>query len=193
MRRAVPGLLFPLLLVACSAPTKENEATQQVLVNAHAARDAVSQLTQRYGEILDPAAGSPDPSTGDWGTVTAFRESAEGLAVRQFLSEYAQPMTVDPAFARSREIEELSLATVGLVNRALEPGGTWGAFVDEMNGLRSRLDKALSTLETGTKSFILVQARSKTEEKAVAYSRMLAKVRAEAAGPGKGEGEAKTP
>ncbi len=44
MRRAGPGLLLSLLLVACSAPTKEDEVTLQVLVNAHVARDAVRSL-----------------------------------------------------------------------------------------------------------------------------------------------------
>ena len=192
MRRAVSCLLLLLLPAACG-PAKDQEVTRHVLVNAQTARDAVSQLTMRYGEILDPARSRPGSPARAWEDVAGFRNSAEGLAARQFLSEYSKPIPVDPAFARSREIEELSRVTAELVSLALEPRGTWESFVQETNEIRSRLDRALSALETGTKSFILVEARTKTEEKAVAYSRMLARAKAGAADPAKKEGADKAP
>jgi hypothetical protein len=192
MRRAGPGLLLSLLLVACSAPTKEDEVTLQVLVNAHVARDAVSHLTTRYGEIHDRAASDPGTPAGGPEDFAGFRDSAEGLAVKGYLSEFSKPVPMEPSFKRSREIGELSVATVELVNLALEPRGTWEAFAQEIGGARSRLDRALSALETGAKSHILIQSRTKTEEKAMAFSRMLAQVNAGASAPGRDEAT-KTP
>lgn len=192
MRKAGPGLLLSLLLVACSAPTKEDEVTLQVLVNAHAARDAVSHLTMRYGEIHDRVARDTGSPAGGPEDFAGFKDSAEGLAVKGFLSEYSKPVPEDPSFKRSREIAELSLATAELVSLALEPRGTWESFSEEMSGARSRLDRALSALETGVKSHILIQSRTKTEEKAMAFSRMLAQVNAGAPAPGKDEAT-KTP
>lgn len=192
MRKAGPGLLLSLLLVACSAPTKEDGVTLQVLVNAHAARDAVSHLTMRYGEIHDRAASDTGSPAGGSEEFAEFKGSAEGLAVRAFLSEYSKPVPTEPSFGRGREIGELSLATAELVNLALDPRGTWESFGQEVSGARSRLDRALSALETGVKSHILIQSRTKTEEKAVAFSRMLAQVNAGATASGKDEAT-KTP
>ena len=192
MRRAGPGLLLSLLLVACSAPTKEDEVTLQVLVNAHAARDAVSHLTMRYGEIHDRAVGEAGSTAGGPEEFAEFKGSAEGLAVKGFLSEYLRPISTEPSFKRSGEIGDLSAATVELVSLALEPRGTWEAFGQEMSAARSRLDKALTALETGAKSHILIQSRTKTEEKAMAFSRMLAQASAGVTAPGKDEA-AKTP
>lgn len=177
MRRALPILVLPLFLVAC-APAKDTDVTRQVLANAQIARTAVSDLTMRYGEMLRVAGSSPDAPSGGWEAVAPFRESAEGAAVRQFLSEYSKPVAVDPSFARAREIEELTRATAALVSFALEPRGTWGTFSQEVTSLRSRVDRALSSLEKGTKTFILIEARTKTEEKAMAYSNALAAARA---------------
>lgn len=192
MRRAGPCLLLSLLLVSCSAPTKEDEVTLQVLVNAHAARDAVSHLTMRYGEIHDRVARDTGSPAGGPEDFAGFKDSAEGLAVKGFLSEYSKPVPAEPSFVRSREIGELSLATAELVNLALEPRGTWEAFGQEMSVARSRLDRALSALETGAKSHILIQSRTKTEEKAMAFSRMLAQANAGATAPGRDEAT-KTP
>lgn len=193
MRRTLPGLLLPLLLVACGGPTKENEVTRQVLVSAHAARDAVSYLTMRYGEVLAPAGADSGSTAGGWESVAGFRGSPEGLAVREFLSEYAKPVPVDPSFRRAREIEDVTRVTAEMVSLALEPQGTWESFGQELGGIRSRLDKAVTTLETGTKSFILIESRTKIEEKAVAFSKMLAQARAGAAGPDSKGGAAATP
>ena len=188
MRRAVPALflpLLPLLIVACS-PRKDQETTRQVIANAYIARSAVSDLLTRYGEILNPAGNPPGSVTRGWEDVAKFRESAEGRAEEEFLVAYSKPVQVDPAFARSREIKDVSLVTAELVNRALEPRGTWESFVQEMQGIRSRLDRAVSGLEAGTKSFILIEARTETEEKAMAFSKALAVARA-GSDPGKRE------
>lgn len=194
MRRTVPGLLLPLLIVACGPDnTKEIEVTRQVLVNAHAARDAVSQLTMRYGEVLNAAGVVPGAPARGWEDVAGFRESAEGLVTRQFLSEYSKPVPVDPAFARAREIEDVARATAELVNLALEPSGTWDSYTQELGRVRSRFDRALTALETGTKTFIIVEMRTKVEEKAMAYSKALASAKASAAEPGKSREAARTP
>jgi hypothetical protein len=190
MRNAASCLLLSLLLAACG-PTEDQGPTRQALVNAQTARDAVSQLTLRYGEILNPAGSAPGSPVRGWEGLGEFRKSAEGLASAKYLSEFSKPIPVDPAHTRSKEILELSRATAELVSLALEPRGTWEAFAQEVNGLRSRLDRAQAALETGTKSFVLVEVRTKTEENAMAYSKMLSAARAGAADPAKKDGAVK--
>lgn len=177
MRRAVPGLLSTLLLVACG-PTKEQEVTKQVLVSAHTARTGALHITMRYGEILASAGRAVDAPVTGWEDVAAFRESAEGRVARELLSEYARPVPVDPAFARARDIEAVSVATAELVKLALEPRGTRESFAKEMEASRSRLDRAVSALETGTKSFVLIEARTETNRKSSVYAEAIARARA---------------
>lgn len=181
MRKAVPGLLFPLLLVACSPP-KDQDVTRQVLVSAQTARAGVAHLLMRYGEILDPDGDGPGTPGQGWEDVAAWRESAEGRAARKLLSDYAQPIRVDPAFARAPEIEGLSRATAELVSLALEPPrGTWESFAGEVGESRARLDRTLAEFERGTKYFILIEATTETNRRTSAYAEAL--VRARGAGP----------
>ena len=192
MRRTVSCLL-PLLLLAACGPTEDQGPTRQALVNAQTARDAVSQLNVRYGEFFNPAGSAPGSTARGSEDLAAFRKSAEGLATREFLSAYAKPISVDPAHPRSKEIAELSHVTAELVNLALEPRGTWESYEKETKAIRSRLDKAVTALEVGTRSFVLVEVRTKTEENAMAYSKMISAARAGAADPAKKEGTGKTP
>ncbi len=177
MRTAASGLLLPLLLVACG-PTKEQEVTKQVLVSAHTARTGVIHLNMRYAEILEPSASGPGAPARGWDDVAGFRESAEGRASRELLSEYATPISVDPQFRRSGEIEEVSVATAELVKLALGPRGTWESFARETERARSRLDRAVSALEAGTKSFVLIEARTETNRKSSVYAEAIARARA---------------
>ena len=177
MRRAVPCLLVSLLLASCG-PKEDYEPTKRALVNAHTARTGVSHLTMRYAEVLEPAASGPDSTVRGWADLAGFRESAEGLAARRLLSEYAKPISVDPASGRHGEIEEVSQATAALVNLALEPRGTWESFSQEINGARSRLDRAVSALETGTKDFVLIETRTETNKTSFVYAETIARARA---------------
>lgn len=192
MRRTVPGLLLSLLLAAC-APKVEDGVTQRVLTDAQTARAAVIHLVTRYGEVLDEAGSRPDSPAGGWEAVAGYLESAEGLAAREFLAQYSKPVPVDPAFERSREIDEVSRVTAELVTLALAPRGTWEGFVQETNGARARLDRAVAALESGTKSFILIGARHETNMKTAAYVETLARARAGLAAPEPGRGEEKKP
>jgi hypothetical protein len=184
MRRAVPVLLLPLLLAACG-PTPEQELTKQVLVSAHTARTGVIHLTMRYAEILEPVGkGADDPDRG-WEEAAPFRASAEALAARELLSEYAKPVPVDPAYERARDLEEVSAATAELVQLALEPRGTWDSYTQEIQKGRSRLDRAVSALEAGTKSHILIEARTETNKKSSVYAAALVRAKsADTAGTG---------
>jgi hypothetical protein len=166
-----------LLLAACG-PKENYEPTKRVLVNAHTARTGVSHLTMRFAQILEPAGSGPDSTVRGWTDLAGFRESAEGLAAKTLLSEYSKPMSVDPASSRRAEIEEVSLATAALVNLALEPRGTWESFSQEINGARSRLDQAVSALETGTKDFVLIETRTETNKASFAYANTIARAKA---------------
>lgn len=184
MRRAVPVLLLALLLVGCG-PTPEQELTKRVLVDAHTARTGVIHLTARYAEILAPAAGS------GWEEVEAFRTSAEGLVARELLSAYERPVAVDPAFPRASDIEGLTKATADLVRLALEPTGSWESWSEEVERGRSRLDRAIAALEAGTKSHVLIQARTETNRTSAVWAEAL--VQAKAGGAAAGGGASPTP
>ena len=177
MRRAVPCLLVSLLLVACG-PKEDYGPTKRVLVNAHTARTGVIYLAMRYAEILEPAPNGPGSTARSWEDLSGFRESAEGLAARGLLSEYSKPISVDPTSRRRAEIEEVSLATAALVNLALEPRGTWESFSKEIDAARSRLDKAVSALETGTKDFVLIETRTQTNKTSFTYAEAIAAAKA---------------
>lgn len=177
MRRAVPVLLLPLLLSGCG-PDPGQALTKQVLVSAHTARTGVSHLAMRYAEILEPAGRGPDTAAPGWEAVTGFRASAEARTARTLLSEYAAPVPVDPAWERARDIEEVSVATAELVKLALEPGGTWEGFTKELQVRRTRLDRAVSALEAGTKSHVLIEARTETNQKSSVYADALVRARA---------------
>lgn len=190
MRRAVSVLLLSLLLSGC-APDPGQGLTKQVLVNAHTARTGVIHLTMRYAEILEPAGRGPDASPLGWEAAAGFRASAEARAAKELLSEYATPVPVDPAYERARDIDEVSVATAGLVKLALEPAGTWEEFAKEIQVRRVRLDRAVSALEEGTKSHVLIEARTETNQKSSVYADALVRAKAtDAAGPG---GAAPTP
>lgn len=177
MRRAIPFLLLSSLLASCG-PRENYEPTKRALVNAHTARSGVIHITMRYAEVLEAAAGGPDSTVWDWADLAGFRESEEGRAARRLLSEYAKPVSVDPASRRRGEIEDVSLATVALVNLALEPRGTWESFSREITGARSRLDRAVSALETGTKDFVLIETRTETNKTSFAYAQEIARAKA---------------
>lgn len=177
MRRAVPCLLVSLLFVACG-PKEDYGPTKRVLVNAHTARTGVIYLAMRYAEILEPAANGAGSTARSWADLSGFRESAEGTAARTLLSEYSKPISVDPASRRRGEIEEVSLATAALVNLVLEPRGTWESFSREIDVARSRLDRAVSALETGTKDFVLIEARTETNEASHVYAETIARAKA---------------
>lgn len=189
MRRAVPVLLLPLLLSACG-PTPEQDLTKRVLVDAHTARTGVIHLTSRYAEILAPATDAGEPDRG-WEEVAAFRASAEGLVARELLSAYEQPVAVDPAFPRAGDIEGLTNATAELVKLALEPAGSWESWSAEVERGRSRLDRAIAALEAGTKSHVLIQARTETNRTSAVWAEAL--VQARAADPAAGGGTAPAP
>jgi hypothetical protein len=177
MRRAIPYLLASLLLASCG-PKEDYLPTKRVLVNAHTARTGVSHITMRYAEVLGSAPGGADPAVRGWEGLTGFRESAEGLAAKRLLSEYSKPISVDPANARRSEIEAVSLATAELVNLALEPRGTWESFSREITGARSRLDRAVSALEAGTKDFVLIETRTETNKTSFVYADTIARAKA---------------
>lgn len=177
MRRAIPCLLVSLLLASCG-PKEDHEPTKRVLVNAHTARTGVSHLTMRYAQFLEPATSGPDSTIRGWEDLAGFRASEEGLAARRLLSEYSKPVSVDPASRRHAEIEEVSVATAALVNLALEPRGTWESFSQEIDGARSRLDRAVSTLETGTKDFVLIETRTETNKTSFVYAETIARAKA---------------
>ena len=166
-----------LVLVSCG-PKEDYAPTKRALVNAHTARTGVIYLTMRYAEILEPAAGATDATVRDWADLSGFQESAEGLAARRLLAEYSKPISVDPASRRRGEIEEVSLATATLVNLALEPRGTWESFSKEIDAARSRLDKAVSALETGTKDFVLIETRTQTNKTSFTYAEAIAAAKA---------------
>ena len=177
MRRAIPCLLVSLLLASCG-PKEDYGPTKRVLVNAHTARTGVIHITMRYAQVLEAAASGPDSTEWKWVDLAWFRESEEGLAARRLLSEYSKPVPVDPASRRHGEIEEVSLATAALVNLALEPRGTWESFSREINGARARLDRAVSTLETGTKDFVLIETRTETNKTSFVYAETIAAAKA---------------
>ena len=177
MRSDIPCLLLSLLLVACG-PKEDHATTKRVLVNAHTARTGVSHLTMRYAEVLQPAASEPDSTVLGWADLGGFRASAEGLAAKTLLSEYSKPISVDPALPRFPDIVEVSIATAELVNLALEPRGTWESFSLEINRARSRLDRAVSALETGTKDFVLIEARTETNKTSFVYAETIARAKA---------------
>lgn len=177
MRRAVPCLLVSLLLVACG-PKEDYGPTKRVLVNAHTARTGVIYLAMRYAEILEPASNGPGSTARSWEDLSGFRESAEGLAARGLLSEYSKTISVDPSSRRRAEIEEVSAATTALVSLALEPRGTWESFSREIDVARSRLDRAVSALETGTKDFVLIETRTETNKASFAYAQEIARAKA---------------
>lgn len=189
MRRAVPVLLLPLLLAGCG-PTPEQELTKRVLVDAHTARTGVIHLTSRYEEILAPAAATGEPARG-WEEVAAFRDSPEGLVARELLSAYERPVPVAPAFFRAGDIEGLTASTADLVRLALEPTGSWESWSAEIQRGRSRLDRAIAALEAGTKSHVLIQARTETNRTSAVWAEAL--VQAKAGGAAAGGGTAPTP
>lgn len=182
MRGVVPVLLLPLLLAGCG-PTPEQELTKRVLVDAHTARTGVIHLTSRYAEILEPAAGSGEPSRG-WEETAAFRASAEGLVARELLSALEKPVAVDPALGRAGDIEGLTVATADLVRLALEPAGSWESWSEEIQRRRSRLDRAIAALEAGTKNHVLIQARTETNRTSAVWAEALVQARAGGAAAG---------
>jgi len=194
MRRAIPGVLFSLFLVACGGgPTPEQEATRQALVNAGVVRAAVIHLSSKYEESLLAAGADLGGDSMDWQAAAAYRETPEGRVATQFLSGFTNPMPVDAAFKRAAEIGELAKLTSELASLALQPRGSWAAFIGETYDLRARIDQALETLQKGTKAHVLIAARQETNIKTSAYTDSLTRARTQGEAPKAPEGAGKTP
>ena len=72
-----------------------------------------------------------------------------------------------------------SLATYYYIRvRKRNSSGTWESFAKELQVRRSRLDRAISALEAGTKSHVLIEARTETNEKSSLYADALVRARA---------------
>lgn len=167
-------LLLSALLAGCGG--RERETAQSTLTSAYVARATVAALEARYTEAFD---GSGVPSWIEskpkgWDGVVAYRDSAEGFAYRQALTPYARPAQVDAGLGHAAELREMALVTAELVNLALEPRGTWISFGQEMNGIRTRFDRALLALETATDPDVVVYAKRDAKLKGTAIAETVA-------------------
>lgn len=143
-------LLATALLLGCGKA--ERDSTTIVLANAHAADVAVEISQAGYGQAFSGASDG-------WGGVGDYQRSPTGREVMAFLEQYRRPVVVPDGFRRTAEIREVSLVTAELVSLALEPRGTWISYGQEMNALRTRFNRALLALETGTKEEVLRNAK----------------------------------
>lgn len=183
MPRAVIGLLAALFVSACGGgPTPEQLATKAALVDAHVARAAASHLASRYDEAVAGQAPAEEGTTPSWEAAAAYRASAEGLAAVTYLSELGKPVPVDSSFPRAGDIEAVRRATTELVTLVLEPAGTREEFAGRVSDAQARLFNAVSALEKGTKSHILIQTRSESNIRMSEYTEILASSKAAGAG-----------
>jgi hypothetical protein len=175
MRKFIVAFSIVIGLAGCGKA--EREATGKVLANAYVARDAVALVNTNYA-----AAFGADYS-GGWAGVVAHRESVIGQIEATFLSPYGKPAPIDSGLKRAAEIRELNLVTAELVNLALEPRGTWISYGQEMNSIRTRFDRALLALETGTREDVIAGAKAEaggqTESLAVRIATAVAKAEVE--------------
>ena len=183
MPRAGIGLLAALFVSACGGgPTPEQLATKAALVDAHVARAAASHLASRYDEAVAGQAPAEEGTTPSWEAAAAYRASAEGLAAVTYLSELGKPVPVDSSFPRAGDIEAVRRATTELVTLVLEPAGTREEFAGRVSDAQARLFNAVSALEKGTKSHILIQTRSESNIRMSEYTEILASSKAAGAG-----------
>lgn len=178
-------VIFSMSVALMGCGRAEREATGSALASAYTVRETVGHLTTKYSEGFEASFG------GGWAGVNAYRESGVGRAATAFLSPYGKPAPVDSGFKRAAEIRELNLVTAELVNLALEPRGTWISYGQEMNSIRTRFDRALLALETGTREDVLSAAKADAHRNIESYStRVATAIAKEAEEQGRREAEA---
>lgn len=183
MRRAIPGLLFAVALVGCDDVwSPEQQLTKQALVNAQLARAAASYQVERYGEVLKAAATAPDPAAAARENLTAYFASAEAKVVSELLAGVQKPEPANSAFARAKEIDEVTGATAALSALALQPRGAWDEWTRKVEGARSRLDLSVAALEKGTKGYVMIDVRQEANIRTSAFTESLGKARAAGSG-----------
>jgi len=179
MRRAVPGLLLAVLLGGCGGVwTPEQQLTKKALVNAHVVRGAAAYQVDRCGEVLRAAATAADPARQSGENLSAYYASSEGKLVIGLLNGVLKPAPADPSFPRAKDIDELTGATEALAALALRPEGTWDGWTLKVDGARSRLGRAISALESGTKSYVLIDVRQEANIKTAEFTASIGKARA---------------
>lgn len=146
------AILLAVAATLASCGKAERELTTSVLATAHAVDAAVAILEGGDSRAFSLV-------NGGWDGVQAYRRGPEGRTVAAFLEQYRRPVVVPDGYRRAGEIRELSLVTAELASLALEPRGTWITYVQEMNGLRTRFNRALLALETGAKKDVLLNAK----------------------------------
>lgn len=174
MKKLTRVLLLSALLAGCGG--RERETSQAVLTSAYVTRTTVAALEARYSQAFD---GFDTPlwiesKPKGWEGVIAYRESAEGFAYRQALTPYARPAQLEDGFRHAAELREMSLVTAELVNLVLEPRGSWISFGQEMNGIRTRFDRALLALETVADRDAVVYAKRDAKWKGATISEAIA-------------------
>jgi len=193
MRRAVPGLLLVALLAGCGGVwTPEQQLTKQALVSAHLVRGAAAYQVDRYGQVLRAAATAADPSRQAGEALSAYLASAEGRVVSTALTGALKPAPADPSFPRAKDLDEVQNATAALAALALRPAGTWDDWTGKVDAARTRLHRAITALEEGTKSYILIDVRTTSNTQSSEFTANITKARVadEAAKP---EGAAPSP
>jgi len=179
MRRAFPGLFLAVLLAGCGGVwTPEQQLTKKALVNAHVVRGAAAYQVDRCGEVLRAAATAADPARQSGENLSAYYASSEGKTVIDLLGGVLKPAPADPSFPRAKDIDELTGATAALAALALRPEGTWDGWNLKVDGARSRLGRAITALETGTKSYVLIDVRQEANIKTAEFTATIGKARA---------------
>ncbi len=183
MRRTIPGFLSVALLVACGGDwTPEQQLTKKVLIEAQLARAAAIYQVERYGEVLRAAATAADPAAAARDNLTAYFASAEAKVVSDLLSGALKPQPADAAFARAKEIDEVTGAAAALSTIALQPRGAWDEWTRKVEGARTRLDRAIEALTKGTKGYVMIDVRQETNIRTSSFTEALGKARAAGAG-----------
>lgn len=181
MRRTIPVLSFALLLGGCDPVwTPEQQLTKQVLVNARMVHAAASYQVERYSDVLKAAATAPDPAKQSAANLAAYFASQESKVVAKLLDGVLRPAKADPSFKRAREIDEVTAATAALAALALRPQGTWEGWTRQVDGARSRLERATEALEAGTKGYVMIDVRQEANIRTNDFTATLGKARAAA-------------
>ena len=184
MRRSIPVLLLAVLLVGCDAVwTPEQQLTKKVLVDAQMVRAAAAYQVERYSDVLKAAATAPDPAKQSGENLAAYFASAESQVIGKLLAGVMKPAPSDPSFKRSKEIDEVTGATAALAALAMRPQGTWDGWTRQVDGARSRLDRAAAALEAGQKSYVMIDVRQEANIKTSEFTAGLGKARAAAEAP----------
>ncbi|MFN7988604.1 MAG: hypothetical protein U0529_14105 [Thermoanaerobaculia bacterium] len=188
MRRTIPGLLLSLLLVGCDAVwTPEQQLTKQVLVDTQMVRAAAAYQVERYSEVLKAAATAADPARQSAQDLAAYFASPESQVVGKLLAEVLKPTPADASFKRAKEIDEVKGAMAALAALALRPQGSWDGWTRQVDGARSRLDRAAAALEAGQKSYVMIDVRQEANIKTAAFTASLGKARSGAEGAPKAQ------